>query len=115
MVRKSYAEYPATKDKPAYRHDDVMVVYADGPSNQLRAIFFDNEGHIINYSIRVTDDGSSIEFLSEVQGQSSRFRFTYQKAGADAVKFKFEIAPPGKPNSFQNYIEGAAHRQKIDR
>lgn len=113
IIRKSYAEYPATKDKPAYRHDDLMVLYADAASNQPRAIFFDNEGHTINYSIRAADDGSSIEFLSEPQGASPRFRLTYQKAGADAVKLKFEIAPPGKPDLFQTYIEGTAHRQKI--
>jgi hypothetical protein len=115
VVRKSYAEYPATKDKPAYRHDDLMVIYADTTNNQLRAIFFDNEGHTINYSIRAAADGSSIEFLSEAQGQSPRFRFAYQKAGTDAVKLKFEIAPPGKPEAFQTYIEATAHRQKIDR
>jgi hypothetical protein len=113
IIRKSYAEYPATKDKPAYRHDDLMVLYADAASNQPRAIFFDNEGHTINYSIRAADDGNSIEFLSAPQGASPRFRLTYQKAGADAVKLKFEIAPPGKPDSFQTYIEGTALRQKI--
>jgi hypothetical protein len=112
VVRKSYAAYPATKDKPAYRHDDLMVIYSDSASNQLRAIFFDNEGHTINYGLHATDDGNSIEFLSEPQGPSPRFRFTYQKTGADAVKLKFEIAPPGKPDSFQTYVEGTAHRQK---
>lgn len=29
LVRKSFAEYPATKEKPAYRHDDMMIIYKD--------------------------------------------------------------------------------------
>ena len=111
LVRKSYAEYPATKDKPAYRHDDLMVIYKDAATN-LRAIFFDNEGHTINYSVRSADDGNSIEFLSDLQSSSPRFRLTYQKVSTDALKLKFEIAPPGKPESFQTYIEATARRQK---
>ncbi|HVM94134.1 MAG TPA: hypothetical protein VMT67_15030 [Terriglobales bacterium] len=30
LVRHNFAEYPATKDKPASRHDDLMVIYGDG-------------------------------------------------------------------------------------
>jgi len=28
LVRHNFSEYPASKDKPAYRHDDLMVVYS---------------------------------------------------------------------------------------
>lgn len=27
LMRTNYAEYPATKEKPGFRHDDLMVVY----------------------------------------------------------------------------------------
>src|SRR5712692_4440664 len=30
LVRKNVAEYPPSKEKPAYRHDDLMVIYRDG-------------------------------------------------------------------------------------
>ena len=29
LVRKSRAEYPATKDRPAFEHDDLMIVYRE--------------------------------------------------------------------------------------
>ncbi len=113
LVRKSYAEYPATKDKPAYRHDDLMVIYKEPAANRLRAVFFDNEGHTIYYSIRAEDGANSIEFLSELQPSAPRYRLTYYKAGADTLKLKFEIAPAGKPEAFRTYIEATAHRQKL--
>jgi hypothetical protein len=115
LIRKNYAEYPATKDKPAYRHDDLMVMYKETATNRLRAVFFDNEGHTINYSIRASGDGNSIEFLSDLEASSPRFRLTYQKAGIATLKLKFEIAPAGKPDTFRTYIEATAHRQKTDR
>src|SRR5262245_46446671 len=43
-VRKSFAEYPATKDSPASRHDDLMIVYREPAQDILRAIYFDSEG-----------------------------------------------------------------------
>ncbi len=89
-----------------------MIIYMDAANNRLRAIFLDNEGHTINYSVRSADDGNSIEFLSDLQSSSPRFRLTYQKVSTDALKLKFEIAPPGKPESFQTYIEATARRQK---
>ncbi len=113
LIRKSYAEYPAAKDKPAYRHDDLMVIYKEPAANRLRAIFFDNEGHAIYYSIRADDSANSIEFLSELQPSAPRYRLTYYKAGADVLKLRFEIAPAGKPESFRTYIEAIAHRQKL--
>src|SRR5262249_15309755 len=49
VVLKSFADYPATADKPAYRHDDLMVLYA-GEAGGLRADYYDNEGHLIHYA-----------------------------------------------------------------
>ena len=36
-MRKNYAEYPPTADRPAVRHDDLMIIYFDRASNQIRA------------------------------------------------------------------------------
>ncbi len=52
LVRRNYAEYPATKDKPAYRHDDLMVIYGDG--DKTRADYWDNEGHVIHYGVEAS-------------------------------------------------------------
>jgi hypothetical protein len=51
LVRHSYAQYPATKDKPAYRHDDLMVIYPVPSGKKTRADYWDNEGHVIHYVV----------------------------------------------------------------
>lgn len=107
LVRRSFANYPATKDKPAYSHTDLMVIYQD--SNLARAIYFDNEGHIINYAIVFSD--AQLVFTSEPSASTPRFRFTYHKPKDGRLTFEFEIAPPGKPEAFSKYVEGSAHRK----
>jgi len=111
LVRKSYAAYPPTKDRPASRHDDLTVIYKETDSGPLRAIYFDNEGHVINYSITISPDRKTIEFVSDMLPSSPRFRLTYVKTSSDALSLRFEIAPPGKPDSFSTYIEAKAKRK----
>ena len=111
LVRKSYAAYPPTKDRPAYRHDDLTVIYKESDSAPLRAIYFDNEGHVINYSINISLDRKTIEFVSDVLPSSPRFRLTYVITGSDTLTLRFEIAPPGKPDSFSTYVEAKAKRK----
>jgi hypothetical protein len=111
LVRKSYAAYPPAKDRPAYRHDDLTVVYKESDSAPPRALYFDNEGHVINYSITIFPDQKTIEFVSDVLPSSPRYRLTYVKTGSNTLTLKFEIAPPGKPDSFSTYIESKAKRK----
>ena len=107
LVRKSYAEYPAADGRPSFRHDDLMIVYPEAAG--LRAEYFDNEGHVIHYAVRVT--GDSAEFLSGAAAGAPRYRLTYVKAGPDGLGLKFEIAPPGKPDSFQTYLDAKLRRE----
>jgi len=108
IVRKNFAEYPAANGKPAYRHDDLMIIYHDGATHDLRAIYFDSEEHLIRYAIKPS--ANRVEFLSDGAQDAPRFRLTYTLAGADKLKLTFEIAPPGK--DFAPYIEASAHRKK---
>ncbi len=55
FVRKNFAEYPATKDKPAFRHDDLMIVHQK-PGDTIRATYWDSEGNTINYTVSVAPD-----------------------------------------------------------
>ncbi len=111
LLRKNFAEYPEANGKPAHRHDDLMIVYHDGVSDELRAIYFDSEEHLIHYAIRPS--GNSVVFLSEGPQDAPRFRLTYTSAGPDQLKVKFEIAAPGK--DFIPYIEASAHRDKSEK
>jgi hypothetical protein len=109
LVRKNFADYPATKDRPAFRHEDLMIVYQEG--GKTRATYFDNEQHVINYSVSVSVDSSSIVFVSDASASSPRFRLTNKKSGTDKIAITFEIAPPGKPEAFTRYIEAKARRK----
>jgi hypothetical protein len=110
LLRKNFAQYPAANGKPGYRHDDLMIVYHDGASHDLRATYFDSEEHLIHYLVKPS--GDSAVFLSEGAPDAPRFRLTYISAGPNLLKLKFEIAAPGK--DFATYIEASAHRDKSD-
>jgi hypothetical protein len=58
----------------------------------------------------VQASGGQAVFLSDEQPSAPRYRLTYAKSG-DAVKIKFEIAPPGKPDQFAKYIEASAKKK----
>src|ERR1700731_2127914 len=89
LVRKNFAEYPKTNSKPAYRHDDLMIVYRDGITHDLRAIYFDSEDHLIHYVIN--SSGNGVVFLSEGTVDTPRFRLTYTSTGPDSLRLRFEI------------------------
>lgn len=110
LVRKNYATYPATKDHSAFSHNDLMIVYQE--KGTTRAEYFDNEQHVIHYTISISSDSTSFVFVSDPVASEPRYRLTNTKQGTDSIKITFEIAPPGKPDSFTRYIEAVAHRKK---
>ena len=110
LVRTNHLDYPATKERAAFSHDDLIYVYHDPQDKSLRAIYFDGEGHVIRYRVAVAPDKNSIEFLSDAAPDGTTCRMTYRKVAADSVTETFEIAPPGKPNDFVRYVEFLATR-----
>ncbi len=110
LVRKTHLDYPATKERSAFAHDDLIYVYHDPQDSSVRAIFFDGEGHVIRYALTAASGGNSVEFVSEAAPGGTRCRMTYARTGEDSVREKFEIAPPGKPNDFATYVEFTAMR-----
>jgi hypothetical protein len=110
LVRRNHADYPAAKDQPASVHDDLMVVYQE-TGRPTRAIYFDNEGHVINYTVEFSKDGKAVTFLSDVVQSTPRFRLTYVHEEEGAVGIAFEIALPDKPQQFFAYLNGRARRQ----
>jgi len=109
LVRKNRAEYPATKERAAFVHDDLMVVYRETPEAGLRAIYFDSEGHTIRYEVQAAAAGG-VAFVSAAEASAPRYRLTYTPVDQGSLKIKFEIAPPGHPDQFATYIEAGARR-----
>jgi hypothetical protein len=104
LIRKNRADYPASKDRPAFSHKDLMIVYNEPGEAKLSAIYFDTEDHVIHYTVEPSGDAISVRFVSD------NFRLTYRKTGSDSLALKFEIAPSGKPGAFTTYIDATAHR-----
>jgi hypothetical protein len=109
LVRTNFSGFPATKDRPAFSHNDLMIIYQE--SDTTRAIYFDNEGHVIHYSAEFSKDMITLTFTSEIKPSEPRFRLSYSKEPENKLKLKFEFAPPGKPDAFSTYIEAVMKRK----
>jgi hypothetical protein len=108
IVRKSHSEYPATDNKPKIIHDDLMIIYFDGSDSSTKAIYFDNEGHIIYYSVVYTD--KSITLTSLKAPNTPTFRLTYDLPENEMINTKFEMSRDGV--NFMTYIEGKSKKIK---
>jgi hypothetical protein len=108
LVRKSHSEYPAADNKPKVTHNDLMIVYPDYTGNPSSAIYFDNEGHTINYSIVYAE--KSIVLTSNKIPDVPVFRLTYTMLDYETVNTKFEISKDGE--KFTTYIEGKSFKTK---
>jgi hypothetical protein len=109
LVRRNRAEYPAANGRPAAVHEDLMVITPAAAGKAAQATYWDNEGHVIRYT--VSSEGGRLEFLSDVVADQPRFRLSYANVDKTTVALKFEIAPPGKPDSFKTYIEAKCRRK----
>ncbi len=111
LVRRNHTEYPAAGGRPATVHDDLMVIHPAPGGRALAAIYFDNEGHVIEYDdVVVSPDGKRVVLTSEVEPSAPTFRLTYAQVDASTVDVTFEIAPPGKPGAFKPYVSGRTRR-----
>jgi hypothetical protein len=108
LVRRAHSEYPATASKPAVVHDDLMIVYAD----QSKAIYFDNEGHVIHYDVTSDPQTKTITMLSTDPSPLPRFRLVYTLAAHDELKVSFDISPTGKTEDLKTYVSGTVTRSK---
>lgn len=102
LVRKSHSEYPASGNRPATIHNDLMIVSLDFNGNPTKAVYFDNEGHTINYTI--TYSPKTIVLLSDKTPNVPIFRLTYSLLDDQRVNTKFEMSQDGE--KFMTYIEG---------
>ena len=108
LVRKNHSEYPAANGKPETIHDDLMIIYTDNNGDPSKAVYFDNEGHNINYSISYT--GTTIIFMSDKIPNAPVFRLTYTAINTDTVGIKFEMSQDGE--KFMTYTDGKCSRKK---
>ena len=113
LVRKNRTVFPATAERAGYTHDDLLIIYSEY-NGEKRAIYFDNEEHVIQYAVKVTDDNKTIALESDPVPSIPQFRFTYIHTGPDTLEARFEMTPPGQPGAFFTYLEGTARRIRTE-
>ncbi len=106
LIRRNHAEYPATLDRPVYKHDDLMVIYVDPGSKGIRAFYTDNEGHVIHYTVSVSFDGNTVTFLGDSEPVAPQYRLSYARLGENKMSILLEAAQPNDAGHFQKIVEG---------
>jgi hypothetical protein len=96
IIRRSFSQ---VQNGP--RHEDLLVIYVEGPDAGLRAAYFDSEGHVIRYKVTSPAPDRAV-FDSE--GEGPPYRLSYWMAGRE-LKGKFEVG--GKA-----YLEWASVRKE---
>ena len=95
IVRRNNAQYDS-----GARHDDLIVIYLDAPSDAPRAIYFDTEGHVIRYSLTFPST-NRVVFESDGTEPGPQYRLTYWME-AGSLNGRFEVAAPG--SDYQTYL-----------
>ncbi len=106
LVRRNHTEFPENERGPAMVHEDLMIVYPGESGMPENAIYFDNEGHIINYTISSSDQ--SIRFTSSQAPGVPVFRLTYTFIEDKTILTTFEMSQDGE--TFMTYLEGKNQR-----
>jgi hypothetical protein len=107
LTRRGSTKYTSGKNA-GQRHDDLLIVYSEGSSHALKAIYFDAEGHVIHYTVTIPEPGTAV-FDSDPTQPGPRFRLTHKVTG-NRMETRFEIAAPGQSN-YQTYVSGISTRK----
>ena len=106
LVRKNWAKYPPKPGESSdTSHEDLLIIYHAPDGTSFRAIYFDNEGHAIEYAlVSFPPTGEGVALESAGGGPGPRFRLVYQWKADGTLENLFLIAPPG--GEFKPYVSG---------
>jgi hypothetical protein len=113
LVRNNRTRIQGEAGKPAVFHRDMMIIYPDASGNPVKAIYFDNEGHAINYTASFQD--KAIVLTSDAIQKSPRYRLSYETIDSVTVNVKFEMSTAQKPEVFKTYLEGKSTKNVRER
>jgi hypothetical protein len=109
LIRRSTSDYPAGGGRPATHHEDLLVIHPGASPAEARAVYFDNEGHVIEYAAAWSADRKTLTFLSSAQARGPRFRLVYEFLSPDRLSAVFAVAPHGTLE-FKTYVSGIIER-----
>ena len=90
-------------------HGDLLYIYPEGASRALKAIYFDNEGHVIHYDVFEPAPTMAV-FVSDPSLPGPQFRLSYELKGA-TMQGKFEVRPSGQ-SDFKTYLEWSGEKKQ---
>jgi len=83
-------------------HRDLLYIFAEGQGHELKAIYFDNEGHVIHYSVS-TPTPSRAVLLSDPSVPGPQFRLVYELKDK-VMSGKFQMHMPAS-SEWKSYLE----------
>jgi hypothetical protein len=89
-------------------HGDLLYIYQDAPEQPYKAIYFDNEGHVIHYDVSIPSP-SNVVFLSISSQSGPQYRLSYELQGTTMFG-KFQMRPPGQAG-FVSYLEWSGEKK----
>lgn len=89
-------------------HGDLLYLYQDATGQPLKAIYFDNEGHVIHYEV-TSPAPKRVVLASPAIPNGPQFRLTFELKGA-LMLGKFEVRMPGQ-SEFRSYLEWSGGRK----
>jgi hypothetical protein len=89
-------------------HGDLLYVYQDAPGQSLKAIYFDNEGHVIHYDV-TTPDASTAVFVSQAAQSGPQFQLIYELKNA-VMSGRFQMRMPGEVD-WRTYLQWSGSKQ----
>ncbi len=87
-------------------HGDLLYLYPEGQA--IKAIYFDNEGHVIHYSVTAPTAGSVV-FLSDPAAPGPQFRLVYERKD-QTLSGKFQMKMPGQTD-YKSYLEWSGNKK----
>jgi uncharacterized protein YaiE (UPF0345 family) len=89
-------------------HGDLLYVYEEAPGQPVKAIYFDNEGHVIHYDVSTPALGTVV-FLSEGSRPGPQFRLAYELKDS-VMSGRFQMRMPGQ-TEWRSYLEWSGRRK----
>jgi hypothetical protein len=90
-------------------HGDLLYIYPDAAPMSYKAIYFDNEGHVIHYDVSIPASGTAV-FLSSPSQPGPQYRLSYELKGS-TMYGKFQLRMPGQIE-FKSYLEWSGEKKK---
>ena len=111
LIRTSRAEFaPELGKTEGLVHEDLLVIYQQPREEKFRAIYFDNEGHIIHYTLVFPEKQPAVVFESEASETSPWARLVYEANADGTLGVEFFVGAPG--GELLSHVKGILQRDR---